>query len=101
METIPSTAKEGNITNHYINVASPQSAKADTSVTDWLITFLIMIIPIVNIVMLFVWALSGSSDKPSRANWAKAALIWALIVIGLSTVSWIIFGVGVLALFSS
>ena len=101
METTPATSREGQVTNHYINVASPQTAQADTSVTDWLITFLIMIIPFVNIVMLFVWALSSSSGKQSRANWAKAALIWALIVVGLSTISWVIFGVGLLALFNS
>jgi len=47
---------------------------------DWIITFLIMIIPLVNIIMLFVWAF-GSGAPASKANWAKAALIWALIAI--------------------
>ena len=28
------------------------------SVSDWLVTLLIMIIPLVNIIMLFVWAFS-------------------------------------------
>jgi hypothetical protein len=48
------------------------------SVGDWLITYLLLSIPIVNIVMLFVWAF-GSSTHPSKANWAKASLIWFAI----------------------
>ncbi len=48
------------------------------SVGDRMVTLLIMIIPIVNIVMLFVWAF-GDSTKVSKANWAKASLIWMAI----------------------
>ena len=47
---------------------------------DWMITFLLTAIPIVNIIMLFVWGFSKST-QPSKANWAKAALIWIAIVI--------------------
>jgi len=50
------------------------------TVGDWIVTCLIMIIPLVNIIMLFVWAF-GSTAPASKANWAKAALIWGLIVI--------------------
>lgn len=49
------------------------------SVKDWLITYLIMIIPIVGFVMLFVWAF-GSGNNPSKSNWAKASLIWVAIM---------------------
>lgn len=52
------------------------------SVKDWLITYLIMIIPIVGFVMLFVWAF-GSDTNPNKANWAKASLIWFVIMIAL------------------
>lgn len=48
------------------------------SVGEWLITYLIMIIPIVNVIMLFVWAF-GDGTKESKANWAKASLILAAI----------------------
>lgn len=44
------------------------------SVKEWLIMSLIMIIPIVNIVMIFVWAF-GSKEKKSKANYFKALLI--------------------------
>ena len=51
------------------------------SVGEWLISMLIMIIPIVNIVMLFIWGF-GSPDP--RRNYARASLIWMAICIGLA-----------------
>lgn len=45
------------------------------SIGEWVITYLILCVPLVNIVMLFVWAF-GSGTNPSKANWAKASLIW-------------------------
>ena len=50
------------------------------SLGDWMLTILITAIPIVGFVMLFVWAFSASTN-PSKANWAKATLIWFAIVI--------------------
>lgn len=47
---------------------------------DWMLTMLICAIPIVNIIMLFVWGF-GSNTQPSKANWAKATLIWFAIII--------------------
>lgn len=41
---------------------------------EWLITLLIMMIPCVNIIMMFVWAFS-SNEKKSKSNYFKAALI--------------------------
>jgi len=48
------------------------------SLGDWLITFIVLAIPLVNIVMLFVWGFS-SSTNPNKANFCKAYLILALI----------------------
>jgi hypothetical protein len=48
------------------------------STKDWIITLLISFIPLVGFVMLFVWAF-GSGENPNKANWAKAALIWAAV----------------------
>lgn len=54
------------------------------SVTDWLITLLLMIIPLVNLIMLIVWAVSDSGNRNrNRTNWARASLIMAAISIGL------------------
>ena len=56
------------------------------SIGDWIITSLIVAIPIVGFVMLFVWGF-GSNTQPSKANWAKATLI----VIGISIVIFLLF----------
>jgi hypothetical protein len=56
---------------------------APISVGEWVITIIIIAIPIVGFIMLFVWGF-GSNTQPSKANWAKAALIMIGISIVLS-----------------
>ena len=53
------------------------------SVGQWMLTIFIAAIPLVGLIMLFVWAF-GSSTHPEKANWAKAMLIWVVIFIALS-----------------
>ena len=48
------------------------------SLGDWIITFIILAIPLVNIIMLFVWGFS-SSTNPNKAHFAKATLIVYLV----------------------
>lgn len=48
------------------------------STKDWMITLLIVSIPLVGFIMLFVWAF-GSNENPNKANFSKAALIWMAI----------------------
>lgn len=55
------------------------------SIGDWIITGIIFAIPIIGFVMLFVWAF-GSNTQLSKANWAKATLIF----IGISIVIWLL-----------
>ncbi len=63
------------------------------TVGDWIITILITAIPIVGLVMLFVWAF-GDNQNQNKANWAKANLIWMLIMIVFMAIVWsIIFAV--------
>jgi hypothetical protein len=50
------------------------------SLGDWIITLIVLAIPIVNIVMLFVWAFS-SGTQPSKQNFCRAYLILGLIAI--------------------
>ncbi len=57
------------------------------SVGDWFVTLLLMAIPLVNLIMLFVWAFSDGTNK-SKSNWAKASLIWMLVGIVLMIVFW-------------
>lgn len=65
------------------------------SVGEWLVTSLIMAIPLVNFVMVFVWAFGGGTKK-SKANFFKAAIIMMII----STVLAFIFIGSLMALFS-
>lgn len=59
------------------------------SVKEWMIMTLIMIIPIVNIVMMFVWAFG--EGNPTKKNYYKAALIWAAIVIVIYIIIFVVF----------
>ncbi len=61
---------------------------------DWVVTLLIAAIPLVGLIMMFVWAFGGNTT-PSKANWAKAMLIWAAIIIGL-TLLFTILGVSII-----
>ena len=45
---------------------------------DWMLSMLLMMIPCVNIIMMFVWAF-GSGTKKSKSNYFKAVLVWTLI----------------------
>ena len=58
-------------------------------VGDWLITFLITVIPIVNIIMVIIWAF-GSNGNIHRKEWAKAILIWFAIILSLYLVIFVI-----------
>jgi Na+/phosphate symporter len=57
------------------------------SIGNWIITLILMAIPVVNLIMLFVWAF-GSGTSESKANWAKAILIFYLIGLILVIAFW-------------
>lgn len=59
-------------------VKSSEGLTEIVTVGEWFITMLLMIIPLVNIILLFVWAF-GSNTKMSKSNWAKSQLIWMAI----------------------
>ncbi len=61
----------------------PEKVTGPTAVVgvgEWLVTLIVAAIPLVNIVMFFVWAF-GSNTKASKANWAKATLIFLAIAV--------------------
>jgi hypothetical protein len=61
------------------------------SVKDWLITLLLMAIPVVGIVLLFVYAF-GNNENVNKQNWAKAQLIMLAIVMVLVIFFLVLFG---------
>jgi heme/copper-type cytochrome/quinol oxidase subunit 2 len=71
-----------------------QKQTGELTVGDWMITLLVSFIPIVNIVMMFVWAF-GSNTNPSKANWAKATLIWMAIGVVLAILFMVIIGTAI------
>ena len=68
-----------------------QKQADEVTLGEWMITLLLSFLPIVNIVMLFVWAF-GSNTNPSKANWAKATLIWMAIGIVLAILFVVVIG---------
>lgn len=62
------------------------------SIKEWLITNLIMMIPLVNIVMMLVWAF-GSNTNPNKANYFKATLIlFAIVMVIYLVLAVVLFG---------
>ncbi len=52
------------------------------TVGGWMLTLLVLAIPIVNLVMYLVWALSGSGNV-NRRNFCRASIYWFLIILGI------------------
>ncbi len=67
------------------------------SVGNWMLTLFLVGLPLVGIILLFVWAF-GSNTPVSKANWAKATLLWALIAIVLYLLVIVVFGAAFVAL---
>jgi len=51
---------------------------------EWVTIQILMLVPIVNFVMLIVWA-AESNGNPNKLNWARATLV----VMGIQVVLWI------------
>ena len=58
---------------------------------EWVRILLLTLIPIVNIVLLCVWAFDSTS-RPTKRNWARAQLI----VVAVATVIALVVGVGLM-----
>lgn len=66
---------------------------------EWFVTLLITAIPLVGLIMLFVWAFGGGTN-PNKSNWAKAALIMMAIVIVLYIIFFVTLGAALFKGFS-
>ena len=60
------------------------------SVKDWFITLFITGIPLVGLIMLFVWAFGGGANI-TKQNYAKGALILVALVAALYFVFFVLF----------
>lgn len=50
---------------------------------EWIITLLLLSVPLLNLILLFVWAFSKDTH-PAKRNYSRATLIIAAIFIGLA-----------------
>jgi len=67
-------------------VQQPEAAKSTVSIGNWIGSIILTAIPIVNLICLLVWAISGSTIK-SKKNWAIAMLIFMAVGIILGIIS--------------
>ena len=70
------------------------------TVGNFLIFFLLMLVPIFNLIYLIMVAVGGPRYKRSMTSFARAALIWAAIMVGLYIILILIFGAAFLSVFS-
>lgn len=77
--------ENNNETNVNMNANNFNNREEAVTVKDWLITMLVMMVPFVNVVMMFVWAFTDGTNK-SKSNFFKASLIMMVISIVLSIV---------------
>lgn len=82
--------------NNYYQAPAEDPNDKPMKVGDWIITWLILIIPLVNLVMPFVWAF-GSNVNKSKKSYFQAYLI--MMAIGI--VLWIIFAAAIGTFFYS
>ena len=63
-------------------MANEQADARPMTVGDWMLTLLVLAIPLVNFVMYVVWALSGTGNV-NRRNFCRATIYWFLIIVGI------------------
>jgi len=73
-----------------------ENKAAGMSVSDWVLTIFLSGLPLIGLVLLFIWAF-GDNQRPERVNWAKATLVWMLIGIAIVSVFFMVFGAAFLA----
>jgi hypothetical protein len=71
---------EGAIDNSDKHVPEPEPGLRVLSVGEWMLTILFYLIPVINIIMMAVWAFS-SKGNIHRRNLSRALLLWVIIIL--------------------
>ena len=72
-----------------------ENQERPVSTMDWFLTIFITAIPIIGLIMLFVWGF-GNNTPTSKANWAKATLLWFLAGVVIYGFIAFVFGMAIL-----
>ena len=85
---IPPQVQQGQAPPYNLNDAQQQTVSknpaldAPLTVLDFFLMSLLSFVPIIGFIFLLIWAFSGNANI-NRKNYARAALIWILVSIGL------------------
>lgn len=85
---IPPQVQQGQVPPYNLNDAQQQTVSknpaldAPLTVLDFFLMSLLSFVPIIGFIFLLIWAFSGNTNI-NRKNYARAALIWILVSIGL------------------
>lgn len=85
---IPPQVQQGQVPPYNLNDAQQQTVSKNTAldapltVLDFFLMSLLSFVPIIGFIFLLIWAFSGNANI-NRKNYARAALIWILVSIGL------------------
>ncbi len=66
--------------NRYPSTGYSGNVKIPT-IKDWIIWMLLMAIPIVNLILIIVWAVDSDPENEVRRNYCRANLIVGLVVL--------------------
>ena len=80
-------------------MAQPANSQPLTT-SQFFLMDLILAIPLVGIIMCFVWAF-GDGSNPNRKAWAKAKLIWILVGIVLTVLLVLLVGSSLAAILNA
>jgi hypothetical protein len=94
----PQNQQYNNMPNYQYNYG--RDINTPLTVGQWVGTLLLLCIPIVNLILLFVWGFSEDTNI-SKKNFAKAYLIMMAIGVGISILLGILFFIFALAIAGS
>lgn len=83
--------------------SQPQAGRdleAPVTMGEWFVSFLLLLIPCVNIVLMFVWAFS-KTEKKSKSNFFKVWLIMMAVGIVLSIIISAVIGFSAFSILNS
>lgn len=82
------------------NVNPWQQPERVVTIGEWMLMILVLCIPLVNIIMMFVWAF-GNDGSQTKSNYFKAVLIWTGIFTVLYILFLVIFGAAMMSSFGN